>query len=355
MVGEVPESPEMALKEPEFTLGEWRVDAASSQISRGGEVVRVDARVMRLLTCLAARAGEVVTTDELLAEVWGGVVVTQDSVYQAVASLRRVLGDDPKRPTYIATVPRRGYRLVASVNRGDGAQAGAAPTLAMGAQATTPGITQVSVGALPTPAVIRAPTGAGPTPAATRAPRGAGPTPAVTRAPAATETRTPVAEGTRHRKLATLLGVGAVLCLAQAASVDPGAAVPPRSVAVLPFLDLTTESMDQEFFADGLTEELIDDLSRTPGLKVPSATASFYFKGKQMTVANIARELGVAYVVDGSLRKADSTLRVAARLVRADNGFVVWSGTYDTQSDNVLTIQGDVAAQVTQALQKNVR
>lgn len=74
----VPENPEMALKESELTLGEWRVDASSSQISRGGEVVRVDARVMRLLTCLAARAGEVVTTDELLAEVWGGVVVTRD-------------------------------------------------------------------------------------------------------------------------------------------------------------------------------------------------------------------------------------------------------------------------------------
>jgi len=241
---------------------------------------------MRLLTCLAARAGEVVTTDELLAEVWGGVVVTQDSIYQAVASLRRVLGDDPKTPTYVVTVPRRGYRLIAAVNRSPGA---------------------------------------------------------------------PAVESARRWKLAGLLGVGAVLCLAQAASVDPGAGVPPRSVAVLPFLDLTTESMDQEFFADGLTEELIDDLSRTPGLKVPSATASFYFKGKQMTVANIARELGVAYVVDGSLRKGDSTLRVAARLVRADNGFVVWSGTYDTQSDNVLKTQADVAAQVTQALQKNVR
>ena len=123
----VPESPEMALKEPELNIGEWRVDAASSQISRDGEVVRVDARVMRLLTCLAARAGEVVTTDELLAEVWGGVVVTQDSVYQAVASLRRVLGDDPKSPTYIATVPRRGYRLVARVSHGTGAEAPAAP------------------------------------------------------------------------------------------------------------------------------------------------------------------------------------------------------------------------------------
>jgi transcriptional activator of cad operon len=252
--------------------------------------------------------------------VWGGVVVTQDSVYQAVASLRRVLGDDPKSPTYIATVPRRGYRLVAPVSHGAGAEAPAAP---------------------------------GPTSAMNQAPAVPGPTPAM--ASASAGARTPAAEPTRRWKLAMVLGVGAVLCLAQAASVDSGAGVPQRSVAVLPFLDLTTESMDQEFFADGLTEELIDDLSRTPGLKVPSATASFYFKGKQITVANIARELGVAYVVDGSLRKADTTLRVAARLVRADNGFVIWSGTYDTQSDNVLKIQADVAARVTQALQSTLQ
>jgi transcriptional activator of cad operon len=303
----VTESAEMALKVPELNIGEWRVDATSNQISRGGEVMRVDARVMRLLTCLAARAGEVVTTDELLAEVWGGVVVTQDSVYQAVASLRRVLGDDPKSPTYIATVPRRGYRLVARISHGTRTEAPAAP----------------------------------------------GPTPEIASAPAGIQT--PAAEPTRRWKLAMVLGVGAVLCLAQAASVDSGAGVPQKSVAVLPFLDLTTESMDQEFFADGLTEELIDDLSRTSGLKVPSATASFYFKGKQMTVASIARQLNVAYVVDGSLRKAGTTLRVAARLVRADNGFVVWSGTYDTQSDNVLKIQGDVAAQVTQALQATLQ
>jgi transcriptional activator of cad operon len=343
----VPESPEMALKEPELNIGEWRVDAASSQISRDGEVVRVDARVMRLLTCLAARAGEVVTTDELLAEVWGGVVVTQDSVYQAVASLRRVLGDDPKSPTYIATVPRRGYRLVAPVNRSPGALAATIP------EPTTPAVAQVPASAGLTSAVTQAPASAGLTSAVTQAPASAGPTAAM--ASAAAGAQTPAAEHSRRWKLAMVLGVGAVLCLAQAASVDSGAGVPQKSVAVLPFLDLTTESMDQEFFADGLTEELIDDLSRTPGLKVPSATASFYFNGKQMTVANIARELGVAYVVDGSLRKADTTLRVAARLVRADNGFVIWSGTYDTQSDNVLKIQGDVAAQVTQALQATLQ
>src|ERR1700685_2296789 len=97
-------------------LGDWRVSAASGQISREGETVRVEARTLRLLLCLAEHAGQVVSIDELLEQVWTGVIVTPDSVYQAITSLRRLLGDDPKRPVYIATVPRLGYRMVATVS-----------------------------------------------------------------------------------------------------------------------------------------------------------------------------------------------------------------------------------------------
>jgi transcriptional activator of cad operon len=96
-------------------IGAWRVDTKSSQISRDGETARLELRTMRLLLCLAEHVGEVVNIDYLLDHVWNGVSVTSDSVYQAVTSLRRILGDDPKLPTYIATVPRHGYRMVATV------------------------------------------------------------------------------------------------------------------------------------------------------------------------------------------------------------------------------------------------
>jgi TolB-like protein len=124
----------------------------------------------------------------------------------------------------------------------------------------------------------------------------------------------------------------------------------PQSVAVLPFLDLTSQEMNEEYFADGMTEELIGKLSKVPGLRVPAPTSSFYFKGKQTTVADAAEALGVAYVVDGSVRKAGTTLRIAARLIRADNGFVVWSETYDRPLDDVLMVQNDIASEVTKAL-----
>src|ERR1700759_3046182 len=92
-------------------IGAWCVDPTAGQISRGGDVVRLEARTLRLLLDLAQHAGQVVSIDDLLDRVWAGVIVTPDSVYQAVASLRRLLGDDPRRPSYIATVPRLGYRL----------------------------------------------------------------------------------------------------------------------------------------------------------------------------------------------------------------------------------------------------
>src|SRR5258708_1038918 len=97
-------------------IGAWCVDPKSGQISRDGETSRVEARTMRLLLWLAGHQGEVVSIDDLLDQVWSGVSVSPDSVYQAVASLRRLLCDDPKRPTYIATVPRLGYRMVAAVS-----------------------------------------------------------------------------------------------------------------------------------------------------------------------------------------------------------------------------------------------
>jgi transcriptional activator of cad operon len=291
-------------------IGDWRVNPASGQISREGESVRVEARSMRLLLCLAEHAGQVVSIDDLLERVWTGVIVTPDSVYQAITSLRRLLGDDPKQPIYIATVPRLGYRMVANVS----------------------------------PWVD----------------------PPLSSVPAAGSAQRAMSRGSR--KGWTLLAAGAAIPLilvlaflvygrvggAAHSRATPGALPVQASVAVLPFLDLTSESMDQEYFADGMTEELIDRLSKIPGLRVPPPTSSFYFKGKKISIADIAKSLGVAYVLDGSLRKSGPTLRIAARLVRADNGFVVWSETYDRRLDDTLKTQDDIAGEVTKALRQSI-
>ena len=277
------------------------MNPASGELSRDGETVRLEVRTMRLLVCLAERAGDVVSIDDLLKQVWPDVVVSSDSVYQAVASLRRALGDDPKQPTYIATVPRLGYRMIAAVRPwpdqpAPPADAPAAarmrPAFAWSAAAVS-----VTVAAIFFFAIV-----------------------------------------VKDRRAAV-------------AGQDPTLQ---KSIAVLPFQDLT-EKMAEEEFADGMTEEVIDRLGRIPGFRVPPPTSSFYFKNKRRSVADIARALNVTFVLDGSTRKSGDRLRVAARLIRADSGVVIWSDSYDRRWGDILALQDDIAGEVAKALRSSIR
>ena len=284
-------------------IGEWCFNPASGELSRNRETQRLDARTSRLLLCLAERPGQVVSIDELLNRAWAGVSVSPDSVYQAVTSLRRQLGDDPKQPAYIETLPRLGYRMVAVVS----------------------------------PCEDQSP-------------------------PPQTHDATNQNEA---RRVTLIWAIAIIVCFTLIAVVFHGRntnnssastlAVFQRqnSIAVLPFLDLT-EGMKEEEFADGLTEELIGRLSKVPGLHVPSPTSSFYFKDKQVPLAEIAKSLGVVYVLDGSVRKSGTRLRVATRLVRADSGYVIWSETYDRPADDILAVQDDIAAKVAQAFKMSI-
>jgi len=295
-------------------IGAWTVDPASGEISRPGETARLEARASRLLLYLAERQGQVVSIDELLTQVWPGVTVSSDSVYQAVTSLRRQLGDDPRKSAYIATVPRLGYRMVATV----AAISSASPDSAPASSDPAPAPGHVSNRALfrRRPIAVAAAVAVG----------------------VAVFVLFMLNSGTanRHRS-------------ASAASV----AQPAKSLAVLPFLDLT-EGMKEEEFADGMTEELIDKLSKIPGLRVPAPTSSFYFKGKQVPMVDMARSLGVVYLLDGSVRKSGGRVRIAARLVLADNGYVIWSETYDRPFTDILMVQDDIAGEVTKALKASI-
>lgn len=292
-------------------IGDWVVHPLADTMTRSGDTVRLETRTMRLLLCLANRAGEVVSIDDLLSEVWAGVIVTPDSVYQAVTALRRLLGDDPRKPTYIATVPRRGYRLIAAVD--------------LQVDVNTP------------PVDVPEPVSAG----------GQG------------KSARPFMRIARVTGAILLLGclLSGYLLLrdrspAQAiASTD--VARNSKSIAVLPFLDLT-DAMTEEPFADGMTEELIDKLSKSGGLQVSAPTSSFYYKDKQVPLPDIAKSLGVTYVLDGSVRTSGKTMRVAARLVRARDGFIVWSGTYDRPSGDKLKVQDEIADEAVLALRSAI-
>jgi transcriptional activator of cad operon len=265
---------------------------------------------MRLLICLIQRAGQVVSIGTLLNEVWADVTVSPDSVYQAVTSLRRQLGDDAKKPMYIETVPKLGYRVIAKVGPWVGGAGGA----------DEPGNFPSERGKV-------------------------------------TGQSRPWLLVSATTLCLVILGAFILFLNArhqhQPSTVAMASRPNAQSVAVLPFLDLT-QGMKEEEFADGMTEELIDKLSKMPGLNVPSATSSFYFKGKQFPVAEMAKELGVSYLLDGSVRKGQGRLRIAARLLRADTGYIVWTETFDRPIGDRVMMQDEIAGKVAKALTASI-
>ena len=126
--------------------------------------------------------------------------------------------------------------------------------------------------------------------------------------------------------------------------------VDPHSIAVLPFVDLSTDK-NQEYFSDGISEELLNLLAKVPQLKVMARTSSFSFKGKQLGVPEIAKQLHVANVLEGSVQRNGDQLRITTQLVHAEDGFQVWSGNYDRKLDDIFKIQDEIAAEVVKELQ----
>lgn len=126
-----------------------------------------------------------------------------------------------------------------------------------------------------------------------------------------------------------------------------------RSIAVLPFVAMT-DSKDDEYFADGLSEELLNVLAKIRDLKVAGRTSSFYYKGRNEDLRTIAASLGVAHILEGSVRRSGNHIRVTAQLVKANDGFHVWSETYDRQSGDIFRIQDEISLSVAQALKTEI-
>jgi TolB-like protein/DNA-binding winged helix-turn-helix (wHTH) protein/Flp pilus assembly protein TadD len=327
-----------------FHLGQWRVDPALDEISRDGQTVKLEPRTMRVLVCLAERPGEVVSVNQLLDVVWKDLVVTPYSVYQAVAALRRAFGDDSRNPTYIANIARRGYRLIAPVEMNPPAanlvRAPAAP--AAGSDAEEPRV-------LPKDTLSEL------------APH--------------SSARGQIAKlriGVPYAwLLIVLLAVaGSALWLTSRLSQQHGAPVtagaangaasptsrpaapfnpPARSIAVLPFLNLSGDP-SQQYFSDGLTEEVLNSLTRVIELQVAARTSSFSFQGEHPDIATVAHKLNVESVLEGSVRRSGNTIRVTVQLNDAVTGFHLWSQTYDRELGDVLKLQADIADAVAGAL-----
>jgi transcriptional activator of cad operon len=277
-------------------IGEWTVNPALDTISRGSETQKLEPRTMQLLMCLANSAGSVVSVDRLLNDVWTGVVVGSASVYQSVSQLRKLLGDVDPEPTYIATVPRKGYRLIASVRRIE-------------------------------------------------------PMPASDPAAEATVVVPPASPSRRSYAPLSMVAAGIVVVLLLATlawkKIFPShqAAAAIASIVVLPFTDMTADKTEQSF-CDGLTEELSNWLAQIPTLRVVARTSAFAFRGQNEDVRKIGEALNTNHILEGSMRRSGDHMRVTVQLIDARNGYHLWSEDFDTPVQDAIKIQEDISRSV---------
>jgi TolB-like protein/DNA-binding winged helix-turn-helix (wHTH) protein/Flp pilus assembly protein TadD len=295
----------------------FRLDTANHLLWRNDERVPIAPKGFDVLAYLVEHAGRVVTQDEILEALWPETHVNPEVLRKYILEIRKALGDRPDNPEFIQTVPKRGYRFVAPVTDESAAERPDLPT-----------------------------SGATEEQGAEEDDR-----PAITLSEQ---------EGSfvkrRLRKLAIIpvlavivaAGLGAYFLLTRNGRKSSSSTN--TSIAVLPFADMSP-SQDQEYFSDGLTEQLINDLAKIPNLKVIGRSSAFQFKGKNEDLREVGRKLGVANVLEGRVRREGNHVRITAELIKADDGFQLWSQTYDRGIEDIFAVQDEIALAATDALQ----
>ncbi len=294
----------------------FRLDTKNHLLWRNGDRVPVAPKGFDVLAYLVEHAGRVVTQDEMLEALWSETYVNPEVLRKYILEIRKALGDRPDKPEFIETLPKRGYRFIAPVTDESGIELADLPT----SLATEEHAAKEMVEAEATPLDLESSSGKG-----------------------------------RLWKLAIILLLS-VVAAAMGVYFRPGkgaanaSSLNNTSIAVLPFADMSP-AKDQEYFSDGLAEQLINDLAKVSGLQVVGRSSSFQFKGKNEDLRDVGRKLGVANVLEGSVRREGNHVRITAELTKADDGFQLWSQTYDREINHIFAAQDEIARAVTGALQ----
>jgi TolB-like protein/DNA-binding winged helix-turn-helix (wHTH) protein/Tfp pilus assembly protein PilF len=362
-----------------YEFGPFTLDAVERTVSREGTPLAMTPKVFETLLYLVRNQGRILSKDELLEKIWPGVFVEEVNLAVNISTLRKLLGDSAQDPRYVTTVSGRGYRFIAEVRvdpetgkEAVGSQGEMGRERPSGAEAQdSPG---GSMRGLPPPPpsesapyeptyAERVPSG----PASSEASKSSGPG-SSEGAEAASEIpvrrsggdTASVAAPVSH--LLMFKGWRVALLVAVLMLVTTGiffwrkggrpkpVAEADTSIAVLAFTDLS-RNKDQEYFSDGLTDELTDDLTKIPGVKVIARSSAFQFKGKNEDLRVVGQKLGVANILEGSVRRDGDRIRITAGLTKVKDGFQFWSETYDRNASDVFEVQQDIAHAVASALQ----
>ena len=272
-----------------YAFGEFRLDTEARTLERSGREIRVQARVFDLLVYLIERRERVVPNRELLDALWANVSVGPGALSRAVQKARQIVGDDGERQAVLRTEHGRGFRFVAE---------------------TSP----------------------------------LGDAPGSTADPSASRRWMPLRTAVAFAVTALLLGAGAVWLLDRGSGPAPAPAI-----AVLPFVNLSDDP-NQAYFADGISEELMNTLMRLDGLRVIGQTSAFAFRDSDADLKTIGEALDVDLILEGSVRKAGDRVRVTVQLVNAADGFRLWSQEYRRELGDIFAIQDEIARSIAEAL-----
>lgn len=271
-----------------YTFGAFTLDTVNGTLLKDGVEIDLRPQSFDILRVLVSRSGILITREELQSAVWGHTVVTDGSLAQCLIDIRKALGDSDRK--IICTVSRRGYIL------------------------NLPVVVQTE--------------------------------PTIDKSPAVSE-RSPIT----HLWASTVLAMTAlaVFWFLVGNGLFMTAPAQDKSIAVLPFLDLS-EDRSQEYFADGVTEELLNLLSKVPELRVISRTSASSFKGKDIAVPDIAERLNVTHVLEGSVRKSGNRIRITTQLIETRSDTHLWSETYEFELKDIFAIEDELSAQVVSEL-----
>jgi TolB-like protein/DNA-binding winged helix-turn-helix (wHTH) protein/Flp pilus assembly protein TadD len=274
-----------------FSFGEYELDCRTGELRRSGSVLKLQPQPAKVLAVLLGRAGEVVTRQELSEQVWGPetYVDFEQGLNFAIRQIRTVLQDDAEHPHYLETIPKRGYRFIGAVSE--------------------------------SPAVRQA------------FPAAAGVSSSRKKAPVYVAASVLIA----------VMAVFATLGFNKGWFAGKNHGI--RSLAVLPLHNLSADP-EQEYFSEGMTDELITDVAKVSGLRVISHTSVERYKDTKRQLPDIAHELGVDAIVEGTILRSGDRVRITAQLIDAHSDQHVWAESYERDVRDVLGLQGEVAQQI---------
>src|SRR5580704_12134215 len=284
----------------------FELDVRAAELRKGGIKLRLQGQPIQVLAKLLSCSGELVTREELRAEIWPAetFVDFDHSLHNAISRIREVLGDSAETPRYIETLPRRGYRFIRPVEK--------------------VGIPEPQQLPVSEPAVA----------VPFEAPR--------------TTTRAALIAG-----LSVVVVAAAGLVLAPALARRSSAIPSVRSIAVLPMVNFFGDPA-QEYFADGMTDELITDLAKIGSLRVISRTSVMRYKGTRKDLPEIAKELNVDGIIEGSVTRSGQRVRITAQLLYGPSDKHLWAETYERDLGDVLGLQSEVAQAIAQQVRAQV-